>query len=1053
MSLFQQSVLNKYLSDLDSEVVNTAYDIFSEKFRDASFRENILKTSEISYYERFLDFLFDKVLGYKIAPDNNHNIILQLKTEIDSKKPDGVILSSVNDINSVIAVIEVKDSRTSNLRDVELQAFNYKNSYKGCKYIITSNFQKLRFYINNRVEYEEFDLFNLSKEKFYLFYFCLAKETLLKDLPAVVKTASAYQEIEITKKLYLDYSNFKKVLFQNITEKNSLFTDKLLLFKKTQKLLDRILFILFAEDKLLIPANHINTIIKEWKLAKNLGYNESLYERFKKHFNYLYKGWSNDNYKIFPYNGGLFEPDDILDKIIIDDNVLSENTQKLSLYNFDTEIDVNILGHIFEHSLNEIEEIQAELQGINIDKSKSKRKKEGVFYTPKYITKYIVDNSLGLICSNKKTELGISDLLSLDFPFSDNNKKKELLSKIDSYRDWLLQLKICDPACGSGAFLNEALDFLINEHKMLDEYIMSITGASLQLSDIENSILENNIFGVDINEEAVEIAKLSLWLKTARRGRKLLDLSNNIKCGNSLIDDPLIAGTKAFNWFVEFPQVFPHYRKPSVEEPEPIYEKMTVDFPGGVKEPLYSYKPQSKGFVRYGFDLIIGNPPYGTVLNTGEKNFLASNDPLVPDFEIYIYFISLYKKILKEKGLLSFIFPNTFLSNLFGKKYRDELFNKTQVYLLTDLSEDITFSEASVRTCILSLKKTDDDYQTLLFKIAGGEFIKAGYSEKNTILNKTDNLLSLFHINAETEKIITKIKIHKALKEYFSVSQGLIPYDKYRGHDEYTIKNRIWHSSVKKDDTYKKELKGADINRYYLEWNKMLWVSYGEWLAAPREQKFFISPRVLIREITDKKLFCTFTADEFYNTPSIINIIDEKGILDLKYALVILNSKLMGWLHNTISPKANKGIFPKILINDVRNLPVPLISKKYQQDFIQKADFMLSLNLELNKLSNNFLDYVSEQLNLERRPEKLNKWFEISFDNFNKIINKELKAVKRPVLTKKEEFRWKTEIFDDIKMKAQNIKTQIDKTDKEIDFMVYKLYDLSDEEINLIENK
>jgi REP element-mobilizing transposase RayT len=119
-----------------------------------------------------------------------------------------------------------------------------------------------------------------------------------------------------------------------------------------------------------------------------------------------------------------------------------------------------------------------------------------------------------------------------------------------------LQITICDPACGSGAFLNQALDFLIAEHRYIDELQAKLFGDSLILSDIEKSILENNLFGVDLNEESVEIAKLSLWLRTAQPNRKLNDLSNNIKCGNSLIDDPAVAGEKAFNWQKEFPQVF-----------------------------------------------------------------------------------------------------------------------------------------------------------------------------------------------------------------------------------------------------------------------------------------------------------------------------------------------------------------------------------------------------------------------------------------------------------------------------------------------------------------
>ncbi len=131
-----------------------------------------------------------------------------------------------------------------------------------------------------------------------------------------------------------------------------------------------------------------------------------------------------------------------------------------------------------------------------------------------------------------------------------------LNKKLEDYRNWLLTLTILDPACGSGAFLNQALEFLINEHRKIDELRGQLLGGDIIFSDISTDILEKNIYGVDLNEESVDIAKLSLWLRTAQKGRKLNTLSNNIKCGNSLIDDPEVAGEKAFNWQNEFPDIF-----------------------------------------------------------------------------------------------------------------------------------------------------------------------------------------------------------------------------------------------------------------------------------------------------------------------------------------------------------------------------------------------------------------------------------------------------------------------------------------------------------------
>jgi type I restriction-modification system DNA methylase subunit len=271
---------------------------------------------------------------------------------------------------------------------------------------------------------------------------------------------------------------------------------------------------------------------------------------------------------VYLCNGRLFRPDGVLDKISITDELLYKHTLKLSEYDFASEVDVNILGHILENSLNKIEEVQTQLEENPTEVKLSKRKKDGVFYTPKHITKYIVENTIGKLCEEKKIE---ANLVEEDYDLKRQAKtKKTLLEKLNTYREWLLQLTVVDPACGSGAFLNEALNYLIAEHQYLDELETKLMGGGLVFPNVENSILENNLFGVDINNESVEIAKLSLWLRTAQPNRKLNDLSGNIKCGNSLIDDPEVAGDKAFNWEKEFPQVF------------------------------------AKG----GFDVVIGNPPY-----------------------------------------------------------------------------------------------------------------------------------------------------------------------------------------------------------------------------------------------------------------------------------------------------------------------------------------------------------------------------------------------------------------------------------------------------------
>ncbi len=564
-----KSVIKKHLDNLDKEQVEKAYQKFRVNYSPARIEE-IKKLKEEEYQDGFLRDLFVDVFGYILKPDDNYNLVREFKNQGDGKKADGAIVTRGNVLlgDKAVAVIELKSTKTKDLKNVTEQAFNYKNNQPECKYVITSNFQKLRFYIDYANEYEEFDLFNLQKYDFELLYLLLNANSIFSGLPLKLKEETKFHEQEVSDKLYKDYSVFKSKLFENLI-KNNPENDKLTLFNKSQKLLDRFLFILFAEDSGLLPPNSISRIIDTYHKLTELDAYKPIYDIYKQYFGYMNigrKGKTNAD-DIPAYNGGLFYNDELLDNLKIDDRILIDDLLKLSEYDFNTEVDVNILGHIFEHSLSEIEEITAEILASrgHVPLALSKRKKDGVFYTPKYITQYIVENTIGTLCNEKRKELEIEEI---EFDGSYRNKKakenapslsakgKKLYKKLNDYKDWLLSLKIVDPACGSGAFLNQALNFLIEEHKNIDDIIDELTNTALRLFDTEKSILENNLYGVDINEESVEIAKLSLWLRTAQKGRKLSNLNDNIKCGNSLIDDPEVAGDKAFDWNVEFPQIF-----------------------------------------------------------------------------------------------------------------------------------------------------------------------------------------------------------------------------------------------------------------------------------------------------------------------------------------------------------------------------------------------------------------------------------------------------------------------------------------------------------------
>lgn len=1016
MPLFQQSVLKKYISDLDSGAVQAAWVAFSQHFLDPVKQENIGNLKEEEYQEGFVRDLFVNVLGYTLNPQPDFNFVLEKKTVTDATKSDGAIIIN----KEVVAVIELKDTGTADLDKVSTQAFGYKHKHRNCVYVVTSNFEQLRFYINDQTEHEEFNLFALTKERFAVLYLCLQQSNISRNVPLQMKQQSLAQEENITRKLYNDYSLFKRSLFQNIAQQNPQY-DKLLLFKKTQKLLDRFLFIFFAEDRLLLPPNSIREILNQWQQLKDLDNYVPLYDRFRKYFGYLHTGHMGKHHEIFAYNGGLFLPDEVLDTITIDDNILYEGTKTLSNYDFDTEVDVNILGHIFEHSLTEIEELQTELEGKPLEKNKTKRKKEGVFYTPRYITKYIVENTVGMLCNEQKAALQIND--ETFAPQKRKANKKVLLQKVETYRNWLLQLTICDPACGSGAFLNAALEYLVAEHRTLDELTARMLGEPIVYPDIDNIILEQNIFGVDINEDAIDIAKLSLWLHTAKKGRKLSNLSGNILCGNSLISDPAVAGEKAFDWQASFKAVF------------------------------------DKG----GFDVVIGNPPYVDIKALNKdivthyfNEFSTANNRI----NLFAIFIEKSLSILDDRSCMSLIIPSSLLTQESYLGLRKLLLNTTHLKSIVRLPNESfggSAGEVKVDTIILTLQK-ENNSDALIDVI-----VYKGFERVNEIAphnayrhltipqqswRNSDSFVFRINTNDGIDAILEKMEQGtERFEDCSSFCLGLTPYDKYKGHSADQIINRVFHSNYKKDETFKKLLAGNDVTRYNVKWNGEEWISYGKWLGAPRENKFFIEKRILVKQIIDwssKRIWAALATEELYNTQNAFNIIPNEDYL-AEYLIALLNSKLFTFYHSKKFLEEYKDRFQKILIKECKELPIKRISRDKQEVFKMMIEQIISQTNEVLVQTSKFLKLLQTKFPTLTVNNKLQAWHTQSGSTFLKELEKQ--KIKLPLAEQQE---W-LEYFETEKAKAVGLQTMIDETDKAIDEMVYELYELTEEERAVVE--
>jgi hypothetical protein len=965
-----------------------------QKYKEKSSYIKTLK--EEKYQEGFFKDLFEACLGYTLDTTDHtaFNLEREKKNETDAKKADGVIYVD----KKVVGVVELKAQDSKNLDKAADQAFGYLVSHSDARYVIVSNFDELRFYIDKKTEYEKFNLFDLDYESFKKLHLILSYESIKEGVPLHLKEKTASFESDISKELYKDFSTFRTHLFENIV-KNNTEKDPSKLLRLTQKLCDRIIFILFAEDRGLLNANTIGEIRKRHELDV---FGNSLYEYYKIYFHAVNEG--NEKLNIPKYNGGLFAKDEELDSLSIDDSVLDMEAQKLSDYDFDSEVSVNILGHIFEQSLTDLEEIQANIEQKAFDKAKGKRKKDGVFYTPEYITRYIVQNTLGRLCQDKQKELGIEDITPPKNAKKPTKKEQKQKQNLEEYRKWLLELKILDPACGSGAFLNQALEYLIAEHNSLLEKFVTM-GDITATYEIEKNILENNLYGVDINEDATEIAKLSLWLRTAHRGRELTKLADKIKTGNSLIDDKSVSAD-AFVWEEEFKEVF------------------------------------ESG----GFDVVIGNPPWGAKLSKENINHLKSKYPIVTSktHDSYLFFMLLSLNVLKENGLFSFIIPNTWMLINTAQDIRNELL-KFNILAINDYGDGV-FDGVTAESSICIIQNRISNKEVNVQKFKNNQELFSYSIDKNNWKEDAYQRIVL-EKNNDVFKFLSKIyNKYTPFSDIADIIWGIKPYQVGHGIPPQTkemMKERVYHSNIKHDDTYKPLLVGANVDRYKLYFDGKTYIKYGKNLMYPSNKEKITHPKILLRQTSDI-LRAVYDDKAYFPQNSLFIISSDK--INLKYLQVLLNSKLINYFYWLENPQTGK-TFAEIKPSVVKLLPIRETAIDKQQPLIQKADLMLDLNKKLQETKKEFLD----ELELQKIPKKLQNFEELEFDEFVKEYKK---AKKLKFADKLEERNFKKQwqsLFENDKKEVLKLQNQIDKTDKEIDAMVYELYGLSEDEIKIVE--
>ena len=776
----------------------------------------------------YLSDVFEAVLGYFGRPADPYTLRREALVKVDGKFADAGLGRFAADAAGFVAVLEGKGPRdpldrpfAGRKRSAVEQALNYAVQLKIDWYLVT-NLKEIRLFHkgHDTHTFERFDLARVAADdaEFRRFVFLLGADRLVAPngphLNGLLSDSTAIGR-KLTGQFYADYRDLRHALFAELRTHNP-DHDPAQLIAATQKVLDRVLFVAFCEDRGLLPGD----IIARAFDARDAFNPRPVWQNFVGLFRAVDRG--NDALNVDKYNGGLFADDAFLDGLHVPDAVC-ERFKTLAEYEFgtaspDTEtdaklIDVEILGHIFEQSISDLEELHRGLvAGDPVDATRAaptKRKKEGAFYTPAFVTRYIVAETLGPILrerferlrsAHEATAKGTAVKSLADpaafAPADLNEPQRFALARFwGAWLDELETVRVVDPSCGSGAFLIEAFDQLFLEYARAQGYRTDL-GEGNTLFDVQRTILTKNLFGMDLNGEAVEIARLSCWIKTAAKGKELTALDANIQTGNSVVaePDPLTA------WQARFPAAF------------------------------------ADG----GFDAVIGNPPYV------RQEWISADKPYLKEHykafdgvaDLYVYFYELGLNVLKPGGRLGFIATNKWMKAGYGEALRRLYGEAAWVESVVDLGHNKeVFPDADVFPCILVARKptgfgpAPDEARVCVlprerFRV---EDLSRQAVELGTAVPRSRFGAEPWNLEPPgVAALMDKIKANGVpLKEFAGVEPL---YGIKTGFNEAFLidtptKERLVEADPASESLFRPYLRGQDLDRWQAEWN-------GLWMIA-----------------------------------------------------------------------------------------------------------------------------------------------------------------------------------------------------------------------------
>ena len=745
-------------------------------------------------------------------------------------------------------------------------------------------------------------------------------------------------------------------------------------------------------------------------------------------------GWNTDladEWGNIPYlNGGLFEQtrDDKL-TVKFPKKLFQELFKFLGEYNFtidendpdDAEIgiDPEMLGRVFESLLED-------------------NKDKGAFYTPKEIVQYMCRQSIIEYLkthTDQSLHIDIEDLINkglVNHALQNKDNAKAIHKR-------LKEVTVCDPAIGSGAFPMGILNILFTARQHLYGFLKE--SEPFNPLEVKKSIIRDNIYGVDIEQGAVDIARLRFWLAILVEEQVATPLPNldyRIVRGNSLIttfndeyiklpenpdgrtklaklkkelhqlqnelfdlngDEKLQREIEIKCKILEIIKVQLGIDKANAQEESRIesniFEKRELSGKAlkkaqqaraieevkskslfalnnlitSLTTPATSLADRAQIDIKFfdwkivfsnifsddanasGFDIVIGNPPYGVSIKGTYRTNVVANHGKVPDYEIYYYFIEVANMLLHNNGVLSYIIPNTYLFNTYATNYRLNILNDWTIVEILDCTRFPIFKSAVVQNTI-NLWRKGTEQNTVGYRNTANinsfeELIAKAMSsiDIDDLIMFNQNWALAFSLTPEKAQIVNKISsANNTVSDLFpEISQGLIAYDKYQGQSQEVIKNRFYHHSVYREGL-KKWLWGEDVQRFNIHWNGKEFIDYCDGIANPRNPIFFKGKRILIREITNPSIFAALTDEELYHDPAVI-VVKDNNIMAIEAVLGILNSKMATFFHFNHSPKATKGAFPKILVQDIKDFPIPDIPDRIQEIITVNVNEIMQKNL------------------------------------------------------------------------------------------------------------